>query len=133
MNTFQQKIQHSNQKNVSHPTTLTLCKNLENIGLVVMPLQNNNMKWNPNNYTAIKKGFANLVSSTPLMKRSVVWLDFEGIMIDTLLTRESVTSEIVARTQENFSDFDLTYKETLFKDGTRYLRMCLMVQSILVG
>jgi hypothetical protein len=98
-----------------------------------MPLQNNNMKWNPNNYTAIKKGFSNLVSSTPLMKRSVVWLDFEGIMIDTLLTRESVTSEIVARTQENFSDFDLTYKETLFKDGTRYLRMCLMVQSILVG
>ena len=83
-------------------TTFTLIRNLERAGFIVAPLMSNSQNWDPIHFRKIHTGFKNLIETSPLLKGSLVWLNYDGITIDIFQASSGTVNSLAQAVQKDF-------------------------------
>ncbi len=114
-------------------STLSLTRKLEELGFLVFPLMESKFIWNPLDHQMILEGYRKLIAQKPELKNSILWLDFEGTILDFQCGGNEDGLKLHILISNNFNQFEINTKQAMFKNHQKCIRFCISIKTTFVG
>ncbi len=114
-------------------STLNLTRKLEELGFLVFPLMESKFIWNPLDYQMTLEGYRKLIVRKPEIKNSILWLDFEGTILDFQCSDTEDALKLNNVISNIFNQFEINSKQAMFKNNQKCIRFCIITKTTFVG